>query len=156
MGEAGPVEVGADITPCEEAVADCQKQIDGVEEERQQTDFNIRHTIRSSIRVIGGTIGLAVSAFGLIGGTMDPVQQALLGCVTSTISALSAIATAMGSNPITATFAIVTGAASIILSTRTFWEVLHGMEKNKDEMGKVNDMLRMAHSAYSLSRGLGT
>jgi hypothetical protein len=61
----------------------------------------------------------------------------------------------MTSNPFTFAFGLITAEASIVLSVKTFWEVTHGIDVSKDQMRKVNDMLRMAHSAYSLTRGLG-
>jgi hypothetical protein len=153
MGEAGPVEVGADITPCEEAVADCQKQIDGAEEERQKTEFNVRHAMTRSIRVLSGVIGITMSAFNMVGGSLGPMGNAIMGMVTSTISALQAVTIAMASNPITAAIAGITATFSIYLSTQTLIEVSRGIDRSKDEMSRVQQSLRMAHSAYTLFKG---
>lgn len=132
----------------------CKDKLKKIDEQTYEAEFNVRHAIVRSARVLTGIIGIAQNVFGVLGGVLDPVGQALVGCVTASISAMQSIAIAMGSNPITAFFAITTGAASIILSVKTLWDVTHGIDVSKDEMRRVNDALRTAHSTYVLMKGL--
>jgi hypothetical protein len=155
MGEAGPVEVGADITPCEEAVADCQKQIDGAEEERQKTMVVTSTSMRHVARAMIGVVGITTSIFEAIGITLDPVGQALIGLITSTISALSSMSVALAAGGITAAMATVTAAAAIYLATVTLAGAVSGIDTSKSELRQAQNLLRMLHSSVTLFRAGG-
>jgi hypothetical protein len=88
-----------------------------------------------------------------IGDSMDPLGRALIGCVTSAVSALRVISMSMTSNPITAVFAEMTAMASIVLSIRGVADVLSGMNRSKDEIERARGFLTMLHGFYIFGRG---
>lgn len=144
--------IECDETPCEEAIADCEKQLDQVETERQKTEQATSGSLRHMARGIFGIISITQSIFDMIGVSLDPMGQAIIGMVTSTISALQAIAVSMVSNPVTAPFAAITAGAAIVLGAYTLGTTIMGVNRSKDEIKKAQAMLRLLHSGMALTR----
>jgi hypothetical protein len=151
--DVGPIEIEADTEPVEEAIADCEQKLDTLEEDYQSVESDTRASMRRVTWAISGVAQIANSMMMSIGDSMDPLGRALIGCVTSTVSALRVISMSMTSNPITAIFAEITAVASIVLSIRGVADVLTGIDRSKSEIEQARSFLTMLHGLYIFGRG---
>jgi hypothetical protein len=155
MSEEFVVPIHADTEPAEEEIADCEALLGEMDQETQRVVESSNMALRHVARGMIGMVGIAVSVLEGMGVTLDPVSQAIIGCITSTASALMAMATAMASNPFTAIFAGITAGAAISLSTITLAAAITGTDRSKQELKQAQNILRLLHSGITLGRAGG-
>jgi hypothetical protein len=140
----------ADTTEAESAIDRVRVKVDEVVAGWRQSRAEILQGLRDVSQVINYTLQTFRLAVRAVGGSLDPMQSAILGMISATVSMMLATATAMAaaSLGILGGFALALASAAFGISIATSAKVIQDFLSIKENMdaleAKVAETIKLA------------
>lgn len=135
MSEELFIDINADMSDAYIEIANLQKALDEVGREAVDRRREVLSELNVMLSAFNTGLNLMKNAFVMMGGTLEPIQEAALTVIFTTIQQMRAVATAYATmGPVGIAAAVIVGVASIAFSIKSQADMLAGMTAAKTQM----------------------
>lgn len=137
------ISVELDTTQAEADITRIEHQTDAVVEKWARDEREIQRSILRLNAGIRGIVGVIRNAYRMVGVTLDPVQEAVVNMITTTLGSILAMHRAMeaGSLGIAGIYTVGASIASIAIAGAAMTQAIAGMDESRKALDNAQALL---------------